>query len=334
MRVAIVPFPMLFQRDAALQAQVRETMRALQTCRGERQVQLTIVPPDADPGDIDAYDAVHVFSASGANQRWIAMAAAARVPLVFSPLLAPGTDPANADPGLRRALDQAALLVALGKNEMRAIASGFPLSGAPVRLMATGISAQQFDADGDLFRLRTGIRGPFVLMAGSFTARHQQLALARLLTAQGMPVVLLGETRARGQELPDACQAMPGVTCLGGLAHDPAMLNSAYAAASVLVLAGQGDASVRDVLDTLATGTPVVLSGASPIDVPSHCGVLRHVMAGDVAARERAVFDLLAAPPPRERVRALVRPLSWERAALQLAACYGALARCDAPLAA
>jgi glycosyltransferase involved in cell wall biosynthesis len=339
MRIAIVPYPTLFQRDAALQTQVRETLRALAALRRYQNRELTVVPFEARPEQLEQYDAVHVFSAAGANQRWIDMAAAMRVPLVLSPLVAPGWSARrghdDADhAALQRAIGQAALLVAMGKHEKRIIESGFALAPAPIRIMGTGVSALQFDVDGELFRLRTGMRGPFVLMAGPVSPHQQQLALARALTARGVPVVMLGDANGRDQDYCRQVQAVAGVTCLGGLGHDPNMLASACAAASVLVLAGQGDSSVRAVLDTLAAGTPVVLCSVSPIDVPDDCAELRHVLAGDAGARERAVLDLLAAPPPRERVRSRVRSLTWERAALQLAGCYRSVAHCGAPLAA
>lgn len=328
MRIGIVTDTMLFQREWALQVQVRESWRALAELGPCRSGALTVSPFHGDPDTLDRFDALHVLSASGSNERSIAMAAARRVPLVFSPLAPPG-------PGQRtllRALAQAAVIVAMGKAEARAIAAAPGVDAARIRLLSNGVGAPQFDACGQLFRQRTGLQRPFVLLCGPLAPRHQQLALARTLSAQGVMAVVLGE--ARDAAYLAQLQALPGVICMGALGHDAAMLRSACAAAAIVVLPSQGDASARTVLDALAAGTPVVLSAASPIDVPDDGAVLCQVLPGDAPARARAVRDLLNDPPSRERVRAAVRGFSWERAALQLAGCYAQAARCGAALAA
>jgi glycosyltransferase involved in cell wall biosynthesis len=328
MRIGIVSDPMLFQRDGALQMQVRECLRALAALPPGRNDVPALVPFDGDPDTLDDVDALHVFAAGGANARIIAQAAARRVPLVFSPLAAP----APGERELLRALEQAALIVASGQGEARAIGAVPGVDAARIRFLRSGVGAQQFDACGELFRQRTGLRRPFVLVGGPLAPHHQQLALARTLSAYGVAVVVLGQ--ARDPDYLRQIQALPGVTCLGALDHDAPMQRSACAAAAVLVLPCQGDATARTVLDALAAGTPVVLSVASAIDVPDDGAVLRQVLPGDAGARARAVCDLLAHRPSRARVQAAARPFSWERAALQLAGCYAQAARRTSALAA
>lgn len=328
MHIGIVSDAMLFQREHALQVQIRETLRALAALRPCRNGTLSVLFFEGDPETMASCDALHVFAAGGNGRRAIAMAAALRVPLVFSPLAPAG---ALCDRPLLDAFAQAALIVASGKCEARSIAAS-GVDGARIRLLGNGVGIPQFDANGDLFRQRTGLHRPFVLLGGPLAAHHQQLALARTVAAQGVGVVVLGE--ARDPAYLRDIQALPGVTCVGALGHDAQMLRSACAAASVVVLPGQGDASARTALDALAAGTPVVLSAASPLDVPDDGAVLCQVAPGDAGGRARAVRQLLAQPPSRERVRAAVRPFTWERAALQLAACYAQAARGVSPLAA
>jgi len=347
MRIGIVSYPMLFQREAAVQLQVRETMRALNALRQFDGVDLTVALADPDPADVDQYDVIHVFSASGGNHRIIEAAAALRVPIVLSPLISPawsrvcGEHARQTDQRLganmgalvqssyaqtRRALELSSNIVALSESEKRAIAEGFLVDSAKVLVFPNGVSERLFEADGELFRQRTGMRGPFVLMDGPISPYRNQLGIARALAEVALPLVLLGETRERDQEYLGQVRMVRGVTCLGGLKNDSKMLASAYAAASVLVLSCQGDACARTVFDALAAGTPVVMSAAGPIDVPDSGFALRQVAPADGQAQQRAVLDLIAAPPERERVRALARPYTWERAALQLASCYVALA--------
>lgn len=347
MRIGMLSYPMLFQRDTAIQQQIRETTRALNALRHFDGVELTVGLIDPEPAHLDHYDLIHVFSAAAGNQRILEAAAAMRLPIVLSPLISPGWDRAcgeharQADQRLgggagwaaqssyaqtRRALELASVIVALGEREKRAIEEGFLIDSARIAVFPNGVCGQRFDADGELFRLRTGMRGPFVLMDGPISPYQNQLGMARALEKVALPFVLLGETRERDQDYLRQVRAVRGVTCLGGLQQDMAMLASAYAAASVLVLAGQGDASARTLFDALAAGTPVVMSAAGALHVPDSGFALRQVAAHDAQAQQQAVLELLAAPPERERVRALARPYTWERAAQQLASCYVSLA--------
>ncbi len=343
MRIGLLSYPMLFQRDAALQLQVRETSRALHALRQHHGFELVLELVDPSPARIAQFDLVHVFSTAGGNHKIVEAAAALGVPVVLSPLISPGWDRAcgaqarQADHRLgqltawalqssyaqtRQALQLASVVVARGESEKNAIVDGFLIDAAKVRVFPNGVCAHLFSADGDLFRLRTGLRGPFVLMDGAISPYGNQLGMAQALAELALPFVLMGEARERDQDYLRQVRAMRGVTCLGGLRRDPHMLASAYAAASVLVLPSQGDSCARAVFDALAAGTPVVSAAANPIGIADSAFALRQVAFDDMAAQQRAVRELIGAPPPRARVRELARPYTWERVACQLAGCY------------
>ncbi|MES2015530.1 MAG: glycosyltransferase [Pseudomonadota bacterium] len=343
MRIGLLSYPLLFQRDAALQRQMRETTRALYALRQEHGFELEVELVEPSPAHIARFDLIHVFSTGGGNHGIVQAAAALGVPVVLSALISTGWDRACgqqarlADHRLgrhsawahqssyaqtRQALQLASVVVALGASERRAIEEGFLIEPAKLRVVANGVNARLFDADGELFRQRTGMHGPFVLMTGPISPYRNQLGMAEALAELALPFVLLGEARERDQDYLRQVRAVRGVTCLGDLKEDAPLLASAYAAASVLVLATQGDSCIGGVFDALAAGTPAVLGAAGVVDLPDSAFALRQVAWDDSAAQQNAVLELLAAPPPRERVRALVRPYTWERAARQLAACY------------
>jgi glycosyltransferase involved in cell wall biosynthesis len=345
MRIGIVSHPMLWQRDQAVRARIRAIIGALQglgQCGGG-PLQVALV--DADPSHLDSHDVLHVFSAGGGNHRLVEAAADLGLPVVVSPLVSTAWDrrsgrlARHSDHRLgqqtgfslhshyahtRRALQLASLVVALGNSEKAAIETGFLIDPSRVRVLPHGVSAHLFEADGQLFRLRTGIGGPFVLLAGPISPSSDQLGLARQLSGCGLPLVVLGEARERDQDYLRQLRSVPGVTCLGGLYQDARLLASAHAAASVLVLPCRGDSCVHSVFDALASGTPVLASG--PIVLPGSEFALKQVDWQDRPAHARALRQLIAAPPPRAAVRALVRPYSWQNAAAELAACYQVLA--------
>lgn len=342
MRIGILSYPMLFQREAAVQLQIRETTRALNRVRQHLGFELDVELLGPHPARLDDYDLIHVFSASGGNHRIVEAAAELGIPVVLSPLVSTGWDRAcgaharlsdqrhpHASGPLqsnyaqtRRALQLASAVIALGESERQALLEGFLIDAAKVRVFPNGVSAPLFEATGELFRLRTGMQGPFVLMAGPISPYHDQHGMARALSGLALPFVLLGEGQERDQDYLREVRSVRGVTCLGGLGHDPRMLASAYAAATVLVLPGQGAACTRSLFDALAAGTPVVTGTAARIDLPHSAMALKQVPWDDNDARQRAVLELIASAPAREAVRALVRPFTWERAALQIAGCY------------
>lgn len=343
MRIGILSHPMRWQRDAALQQQVHETARALDALGQQRGFDLTVELADPRQARLERYDLVHVFSTGAGNHRLVEAAAALGLPVVLSPVISAGWSRAcgeqarQADHGLyqrtamplqssyaqtRQALQLASVVVAQGAAEQRAIEDGFLIDGAKLRVVPNGVKRQLFEADGRLFRLRTGMHGPFVLMDGPISPYRNQLGMAEALAELALPFVLLGEARERDQDYLRQVRAVRGVTCLGGLKDDVPMLASAYAAAAVLVLPSQGDACTRTVFDALAAGTPVVLGATTPLELAGSAFALRQVAWDDSAAQQRAVLELIVAPPARAEVRALVRPFTWERTALQLAGCY------------
>lgn len=343
MRVGILSYPMLFQREGGLQIQVRETIDALNrvSARSATDIQVELVDPSRS--NLDDYDLIHVFAAINGNHRIVEAAADLGVPVVLSPLISPGWNRSSgtcarvADRLLgkltawnvqtsyaqtRRALQLATLVVALGEAEKRAIGSGFLIDSGKIRVFPNGISPHFFDAEPTLFRQRTGMAGPFVLMVGAISPYKNQLGMARALAELALPFVLIGPAQERDQDYLRQVRAVRGVTCLGPLKHSDPLLASAYAAASVFVLPSQGEVFPLTVLEALATGTPVVMTSESALGLPDSDFALKTVRWDDPEEQKRAVLDLMADAPERERVRPLVRGFTWERVAAQIAQSY------------
>ena len=340
MRVGILSYPMLFQRDGSLQVQVRETIKALnRIAQGPGRVPLEAELVDPCRSRLDDYDVVHVFAAVHGNHRIVEAAVELKVPVVLTALTAPGWNRSNgarariADRLLgdletsyaqtRHALRLASLVVALGEGEKQALRSAFLINPAKVRVLPNGISPHFFEADAALFRSRTALQGQFALMVGAVSPCKNQLGMAQALSEMALPFVVIGEAGERDADYLRRLRALPGVVCIGALRHEDRMLASAYAAAAVFVLPSGDDAAPMTVLEALAAGTPVVTNDECALQLPNSEFALRTARWNDSRAQKRALLDLLEAPPPRERVRALVRQYTWDSVALQLADCYG-----------
>lgn len=352
MRIGILSYPMLFQREGSLQIQIRETIRALNRIERHQGAPMKVEMVDAFRSRLEDYDLIHVFAAVNGNDRIVEAAHELGVPVVLTPLISPGWNRSNgtrarvADRLLgnltawnvqtsyaqtRRALQLATLILALGEAEKRAIGAAFLIDPARVRVFPNGISRHFFEADGALFRARTGIAGPFVLMVGSIGPNKNQLGMAHALSEMALPFVLIGEAQERDQDYLRQVRAVRGVTCLGKLRHDDGMLASAYAAASVFALPSQAEVFPMTVLEALAAGTPVVMTAESAVHLPDSGFALKKVLADDITGQKRAVMALISEPPERARVRALVREYTWDRIAASIAACYAEVAAARRP---
>lgn len=346
MRVGILSYPMLFQRDGGLQVQVRETIAALNRLGSEtpHRIQAQLVDPNRER--LDTFDLIHVFSAINGNYRVVEAAVELGVPVVLSPLISTGWDRASgfrarvADrlagrltawnvqtsyAQTKRALQLARLIIALGEPERDAIISGFLVEPAKIRVFPNGINRHFFTSRAELFRHRTGITGPFVLMVGSINPYKNQLGLVQALAGMNISVVLIGHVARQDQTYLDTVLRTPHVRWLGALNHDDPLLASAYCAASVLALPSQGEVFPLAVLEALASGTPVVMTDANALDLRESAFALRQVHWQDASAQRAAIAHFIDHPPDREAVRALVEQFTWARIASQIAACYGDL---------
>lgn len=322
-----------------LQAQARDTAAALRSLEHAR-----IEAALADPCDarLPRCDIVHLFGVAGAD-RALELARAAQAPLVLSPRLSPAWNRSNGvrarvadrvqgnrtrwdfDTGyarIRRALQGAGLVVALGEAERKAICDAFLLAPDKVRVVPHGIAQRCFEAGPALFRARARIAGSFALMAGPVSPYANQLGVARALAELALPLVVIGEARERDTGYLRDLRALRTVTCLGALAHDDPVLASAHAAASLFVLGGRSAGWPMAAFEALASGTPVVSCAGAAAPLPDAGLALRHAPWQDAAALKQAVSDLLEAPPAREAVCALVRPFGWRGVADRLAHCY------------
>lgn len=346
MRVGLLSYPMLFQREGGLQIQVHETIAALNRIAPDSGRSLEVSLVDPHRRRLDEFDLIHVFSAINGNHRIVESAREAGVPVVLSPLLSPGW---NRLAGLRatladclagrltgwnvqtsyaqtrRALELAQMIFCLGQAERAAIVSGFRISPDKIAVLPNGIDQRFFSANGDLFRRETGLHQPFLLMAGAISPYKNQLGLARALAGVALPIVLIGRPSRQDPAYLQQLLTMPGITWLGELEHADPLLASAFHAASVLALPSQGEVFPLTVLEALAAGTPVVMTSESALDLPGAEFALKKVRWNDGRGQRAAVAALMASPPARAQVRQLVRHFTWERVAAQMAQRYCAV---------
>jgi glycosyltransferase involved in cell wall biosynthesis len=203
------------------------------------------------------------------------------------------------------------------RNDM--VALGLP--GERIRIHYTGVDLARFRpvADREAAKAALGVSGPLLLSVGALIPRKGHAlvieALARLPRGTLM-IVGQGPERAALEAQAAARGLSDRVMLLGPRPHEA--LPALAAAADVGVLASSSEGLANAWVESLACGTPVVISdvgGARElVDRPA----AGRIVARDPAAIAAAVADLLAFPPDPASVRAAAERFTWDANALAL----------------
>jgi glycosyltransferase involved in cell wall biosynthesis len=203
------------------------------------------------------------------------------------------------------------------RNDM--VALGLP--GERIRIHYTGVDLARFRpvADREAAKAALGVTGPLLLSVGALIPRKGHAfvidALARLPRGTLM-IVGQGPERAALETLIAARGLGDRVRLLGPKPHEE--LPALAAAADVGVLASASEGLANAWVESLACGTPVVISdvgGARElVDRPA----AGRIVARDPAAIAAAVAELLAFPPDPASVRAAAERFTWDANALAL----------------
>jgi glycosyltransferase involved in cell wall biosynthesis len=338
MRILLSADPVLAGQAGGLRTQVMETFAALCAHDG-LAVELALHHAPRFTG----WDVVHVLGAGSGVAALVEGAAGQGAAVVMSPRLSSGWSLPNGSRArvadhvlgmrdacgmdssyaqLRRALNSARMVIAHGRDERQSICDGFLLAPGKVELVPHGVAGRFLEAGPGLFRERVRIAGPFALMVGRIAPDNRQLAVARALAELALPLVVIGQARDRDAAYLRELRQLRTVVCLDPMDHDDPLLASAYAAASVLVLAGGSAGASMAASEALAAGTPVLQASADGMLADGGCAGAVVCCRGDAAALQCAVSDLMERAPRREEVRAALPCTGWDEVARQLVACY------------
>jgi glycosyltransferase involved in cell wall biosynthesis len=304
-----------------LEVQIERTAAAL-AARGHTIVRVESAPAGA------RWDVLHAFGAEGGVQFALEHWTRGRTPLVISPVLvvSPGVTeialraasrlrrPATYAAQRVRTLERADALVAITGYEaglLRDLTRG----RVAVDVVPNGIDRVAPGPAED------GAVGAALLL-GRVSARKRQREVLEALAHDG-PVVVAGAAPGDAAERAawEATVARTGARWLGEV-RDPARVARLQADAAALVHFSSAEVQSLAVLETLAQGTPVVLS-----DIPSHRELAAaHPLHVRLARRAEDLAGQLAelrAHPPAGPAPAIP---SWDDVAARLEAVYSRLA--------
>lgn len=339
MRVAVLSYPMLFQRQGGLQIQVLETVAALQ----QEGVDASVVDPARQM--LSDFDLIHVFSAISGNYRIVEQARAVRRPVVTSPLVRAHWTPKytrrvrlldslvgrltnwSMDTSYRqimKCLHDSDHLIALGDIERVTLERAFGVPQQKISVLENGIPARFFEATPQIFLERTGIAAGFVLNVAAINNHKNQLAAVQAAEKVGLPIVLIGPCLAQDEAYLAKLTSYRHVHYLGPLKYDDPLLASAYAAAGVFCLPSRSEVMPLTVLEALAAGCSVVMTRLHSMNMDGLRDNVREVSAFDQDAIAKAL-DEMVRRNSRDASKASVAHLTWNAVAQRLKGVYTSL---------
>lgn len=342
MRIGIISYPMLFQRLGGLQVQVRETLEALNAKGLEARYIDIFGERLAD------FDVVHVFGVINGNHRIIEAARDQQRPTVLSTVLHPpftAWDRRKAEWAdrltgrltdwqistsyrqIRRGLDLADHIIALGADEKTMLAEGYGQAPDRVAVIPNGVGTRFFDASPKAFADKFAPQRSVILCAASINPRKNQLAAAKAVRELEADLHLFGPCAGEDQAYLEQVRAAGDGSVIyhGSLDYADPLLPSAYVAADMMILVSVSEVMPISVLEALAAGTPVVMGKSHSLGLDPVPGILEMVDHDDVDAIRAACRRILENPPDAAKVRDVVAHLSWGAVGDQLIAVYEAV---------
>lgn len=326
---------MLWQRTGGLQVQLLQTVRHLQ----ESGVEARVINPLKDK--FEEFDVIHVFSATHGMHLVLEEAKRQGKKTVLSPVFQPDVKLAKfkrfraaswitarlsqyeiktTHDYITSSLHHADRIIALSDKEHRIISDGYEIDKNKIHTIPNGIDNAFLTVDRLPWSRPNGIEKGFVLIVGSISAYKNQL---RVIQATRRNVVLIGPIQ--NSEYFDECLAAGNgrVWHLGSLNHDDELLRSAYAHAAVTVLASEGEAFGLTVVESLASGTPAVITSKNGLGLRPIAPCLQFVDSHNPSEISTAIeVACNATVIERQQCKTMVEHLSWSRVTQALIPVY------------
>jgi teichuronic acid biosynthesis glycosyltransferase TuaC len=200
--------------------------------------------------------------------------------------------------------------------------------GERIMVHHTGVDQDRFRPIDDRVAAKAelGVRGPLVIAIGGLLPRKgHDIVIDAVAALPGVTLLIAGHGPARATLEAQIARLGVGdrVRLLGGVLH--ADVPGLVAAADVSALASSSEGLANVWVESLACGTPIVITaagGACEVVTSPDAG---RVTIGDSLAFAAAISDLLADPPAPEATRAMAAGFTWERNTATLYAHLAAL---------
>ncbi len=223
-----------------------------------------------------------------------------------------GTAPATASRVRSAGRDAAGMLAVSAAMKADMVAMGLPAER--IRVHHTGVDQDRFrPLDRTAGKTALGIAGPLVVSVGALIPRKgHDIVIDAVSALPGVTLLIAGEGPERAAL--DARIARYGIAdrvrLLGAVPH--AELPKLIAAADVSALASSSEGLANAWVESLACGTPIVITDAGGAHEVVKSADAGRVTIRDGLAFAAAIDTLLTDPPAPEATRKAAAPFTWE----------------------
>jgi teichuronic acid biosynthesis glycosyltransferase TuaC len=223
-----------------------------------------------------------------------------------------GNAPATAAQVRDAGRNAAGMLAVSGAMKADMVAMGLPADR--IRVHHTGVDQDRFHPiDRCTAKAALGISGPLVVSVGALIPRKgHDIVIDAVAALPGVTLLIAGEGPARSKlEAQIARRGITGrVRLLGAVPH--AEIPKLIATADVTALASSSEGLVNAWVESLACGTPIVITDAGGAHELVKSLEAGRVTIADPLAFAAAIRTLLADPPSPQATRATVAGFTWE----------------------
>jgi glycosyltransferase involved in cell wall biosynthesis len=339
MKVALISYPMLFQKKGGLQIQVLETLDALKALNIDAHLF------DILNDNIEDFDIIHVFGVANGNDNIVRVAKELGKKVVLSPLArcswsaTRGKIALLADKIIGRLTnwhvrsdhamcDDAYRLsdhvVFLGKQEYQSAASAFSINESCYSIVPNGIHERYFQANGSIYKTKycQDEELPIILVVASINARKNQLALVQALKDVPCRIDLVGPCVTSDNAYLEEILCYSHVNYIGYFSNTDPMLASAYAAADLFCLPSIEEVLPLTIFESLAAGTPVAATSNSAIEFECETKAYKEFDPRSLDNIRSVVMNCLQQKVSQEECQGLVESKTWQSVAEQLVKIY------------
>ncbi|MEE9615122.1 MAG: glycosyltransferase [Thermodesulfobacteriota bacterium] len=318
MRVAFNTYSAAFDCPGGGEIQLLKTKEALE----KRGMEVLLLDPRKP--DLNGVRIVHHFSVQGGSMEFCShVKENLGLPLAVSPILWLGGDK-SAYPldEIGRLLNLCDIILPNSTAELKLLSEFFDIPEGKFHVTRNSVDPEfAGPVEGELFREKFGVKGPFLLNAANIEPRKNQLNLIRAAGAMGMELILLGNVRV-GTYF-NACKEAggSGVRYLGYVEHGSELLRSAYNACEAFVLPSLLETPGLAALEAAAAGARVVITGVGPIE-EYFADMVTRVDPNDPDDIRRGIETELAARRDNSLSKRIMENFTWDKTALEVQEAY------------
>lgn len=342
MKVGVISYPSTNLRIGGLQVQMAETVNALNNLGIEARF------IDLNRDDLCQFDLIHLYSARHGNHLIVEEAANRRIPVVTSPVhqinagridsiiyklsasliyrLCKFNHLLPEYQSVQRCLKQSNAIIALSNIERKALTKLYGKDiHEKIHVVGNGISTTLLRHNKPNEACKPS-KGKTILYVGSVSNYKNQRLAVKVAKDLNCKIKLAGPV-LDDNYLKTCLADYDKCEYIGSLPPNSSELAAAYQQADATMLISKGEVFPLTIIESLALGTPAIVTNKTALDLPTSAGILESVNPRNYQKLKDATSRLLNTKTSSSTISKAVDNYRWEQQARKLVEVYMEVAK-------